>query len=456
MYRTTPDSRSTMPSGIPYIVGNEAAERYSFYGMKSILMVFLTTHVFMKMKVGDSSDFMSEAQAENLATQWIHFFGMWVYLLPIAGAILSDWLLGKYRTILWLSIVYCLGHLALAINETYWGMATGLALIAVGAGGIKPCVTAHVGDQFGPDNKHLLPRVFSWFYFSINLGAFTSTLLTPFILSATGERYGGAIAFGIPGVLMAIATFMFWLGRNEFVHIPPRGKQFWIGTFSADGRKAIASLIPVFLLISIFWSCFDQTASRWVSQATRMESNLWGFEILPSQMQAINPILVLLYIPLFTYVGYPLINRIFKLTPLRKMGCGFFLTAIAFSVSALIEMSLTLGYNTHVVWQVVPYIILTAAEIMISITALEFAYTQAPKSAKALVMSLNLGAVALGNLVTLIVNVFITHDDGTSILPGATYYFFFAGLVTYAGILFIGIAWDYRGKTYIEGEQDLS
>ena len=89
---------------------------------------------------------------------------------------------------------------------------------------------------------------------------------------------------------------------------------------------------------------------------------------------------------------------------------------------------------------------------MISITALEFAYTQAPKSAKALVMSLNLGAVSLGNAVTLIVNKQILLPDGTSKLPGANYYLFFAALVAAAGVLFVGVAIMYRGTTYIEGE----
>ena len=137
------------------------------------------------------------------------------------------------------------------------------------------------------------------------------------------------------------------------------------------------------------------------------------------------------------------------------MCCGFFLTAIAFSASAYIEHTLTQGQNTHILWQIVPYIILTAAEIMISITALEFAYTQAPKSAKALVMSLNLGAVSLGNAVTLIVNQQILLPNGDERLSGANYYLFFAALVGAAGVLFMGVAMIYRGKTYIEGDDEI-
>src|ERR1700693_6530756 len=109
-YRTAPDSNSSgMPPGVPYIVGKEAAERFSFYGMRSILAVFMTTYL---MSAGGRLAVMND----NEATAWFHEFVFGVYFLPILGAIISDGFLGKYRTILSLSVVYCLGHLALAMN----------------------------------------------------------------------------------------------------------------------------------------------------------------------------------------------------------------------------------------------------------------------------------------------------------------------------------------------------
>ena len=151
-----------MPKGIPYIIGNELAERFSFYGMKCILVVFMTKYIM------DSQGNLSPLSNEE-ATVWYHWFTSAVYFTPLIGAIISDAFLGKYRTILILSIVYCLGHFTLAVDETAWGLAVGLSLISIGAGGIKPCVSAHVGDQFGKTNHFLLEKVFSWFYLSINL-----------------------------------------------------------------------------------------------------------------------------------------------------------------------------------------------------------------------------------------------------------------------------------------------
>ncbi len=184
-YRTSPDSSPDMPGGIPFIVGNEAAERFSFYGMNAILAVFMTKHLTDAAGLPHGMD-------KETATAWVHNFKSAAYFFPIIGAILSDWLFGKYRTIMCLSIVYCLGHAVLAALEIRMSVEPrevlwwGLALIAVGSGGIKPCVSAHVGDQFGEGNKHLLSKIFGWFYFSINLGSTISTLLTPLLLKHYG------------------------------------------------------------------------------------------------------------------------------------------------------------------------------------------------------------------------------------------------------------------------------
>jgi POT family proton-dependent oligopeptide transporter len=211
-YLRAPQPSRQMPAGIPFIVGNEAAERFSFYGMRAILVVFMTQYL---LSSSGAADTMNEEEAKG----WFHLFVSAVYITPLLGALISDGLLGKYRTIILLSLVYCLGHLALALDHTRLGLLIGLGLIALGSGGIKPCVSAHLGDQFGCTNAHLLPRAFGWFYFAINLGAFFSILITPWLL----QRLGPAWAFSVPGVLMVIATIVFWSGRYRFVHIPPRG-----------------------------------------------------------------------------------------------------------------------------------------------------------------------------------------------------------------------------------------
>ena len=394
-YRSTPHETEKMPPGIPYIISNEAAERFSFYGMKAILGVFL---------VGYLGVLGGENKSEAEATAWVSFFNSAVYATPIIGAILADAFFGKYRIIITLSIVYCLGHLCLAFAGIggvveLWFLA-GLGLIAIGAGGIKPCVTAHVGDQFGRSNQHLLTKIFNIFYFSINFGAVVSNLLIPVVL----HRYGPHWAFGIPGALMALATFWFWMGRRKFVHVPAGGKRFLGELLSREGTSAILKLLPLVAFVAVFWCLFDQTASTFVFQAEKMNRNFFGHEVLPSQVQALNPFLILILIPIFTFALYPAIERHVRLTPLRKIGAGLFIMIGSFAVVAIAQEAIDRGETPHVTWQILAYVILTAAEVLVSIVALEFFYTQAPRRMKSLMLGLFLLSVFLGNFVTGAIN----------------------------------------------------
>jgi len=403
-YLTAPVKSKELPKGIPYIIGNEAAERYSFYGMKAILVIFMTKYLM-------DSDGARAPMSETEATTWFHLFNSAVYFTPLLGAIVADAFFGKYKTIVSLSIVYCLGHLALALDETRLGLAVGLTLIAIGAGGIKPCVSAHVGDQFGKSNGHLLTKIFGWFYFSINLGAFASQIMTPILL----DRFGPHIAFGVPGGLMLLATIVFWMGRREFVHIPAGGIDFLRETFSKEGLKIIGRLCIIYLFVAVFWALFDQSGSKWVLQADRMDRNWLGIEWLPSQINAINPIMIMVFIPIFAWLIYPGLNKVFPLTPLRKMGIGFFVAVPSFLIPAWIEMQINAGHLPNIIWQLLAYVFLTAAEVFISITALEFSYTQAPKKMKSLILGFFLMSVSMGNLFTAGVNHFIQNES-----PGFT------------------------------------
>jgi POT family proton-dependent oligopeptide transporter len=441
-YLTAPVTRSDMPGGIPYIVGNEAAERFSFYGMRAILVVFMTQYL---VDSSGAPDVMSEAEAKG----WYHLFVSAVYLTPLLGALLSDGLLGKYRTIILLSLLYCAGHAALALDDTRWGLLAGLGMIALGAGGIKPCVSSHLGDQFGQSNQGLLSRAFAWFYFSINLGAFFSSLATPWMLA----RFGSTMAFGVPGVLMLVATLTFWAGRHRFVHIPPGGRKFLQEVFSKRGLGALGRLSIVYVFVAVFWSLFDQTGSSWVLQARRMDNMLFGIELLPAQIQAANPLLVMLLIPVFSYGVYPAIDKVFPLTALRKIAIGLFVAAAAFAIPTLIQLSIDQGDTPSIVWQLLAYVVLTAAEVMVSITCLEFSYTQAPKTMKSFVMAFFMLSISLGNLFTSAVNFIIRNPDGSSALEGADYFLFFTVLMLVTAVLFVVVAHYYRGHAYIHSEQ---
>jgi proton-dependent oligopeptide transporter, POT family len=435
-YATAPVKTTRMPPGIPFIVGNEAAERFSFYGMRAILVVFMTKYL---MNAAGQPAPMSEIDAKI----YYHIFVSAVYFLPLLGALVADAFWGKYRTVMTLSLVYCAGHAALAINDTRTGLFVGLGLISLGAGGIKPCVSAIVGDQFGPSNQHLIPRVFSWFYFSINFGSFFSILLIPVILDNRTPFSGPHFAFAVPGVFMLIATIVFWVGRKRFVQIPPGGARVIAEIFTRENLKVIARLYVLFVFVAVFWSLYDQSSSAWVLQAEKMDRHWLGYEWDAAQLQAINPLLILVMIPIFSYGIYPAVNKLFPLDPLRKMSIGLFVMVPSFIITAWIESQISRGLHPNIVWQCVAYVFLTAAEVLVSITSLEFSYTQAPLRLKSFIMSLYLTSVTLGDLFVAGVNEFIKlfkNPDGTLKLQGAAYYWFFTDIMVVTAVIFIFVA----------------
>ena len=441
------------PPQIKYIIGNEGCERFSFYGLKNVLTFFLIHYLLQRLP---------PETREATGKAYYHYFVSAVYFFPLLGGLLSDILIGKYRTIFWLSLVYSLGNACLALfvdNEL--GFYAGLGLIALGSGGIKPCVSSLVGDQFTERNKHLVKRVFALFYWIINFGSFFASLSVPKVL----EWFGPRVAFGIPGVLMATSTLVLWLGRKQYVNVPPSGgnpHSFLRVAFSAlkaprqakaahwldraaglhpaeaiEGAKAVLRIIVLFAPIPIFWALWDQKGSTWIVQATAMDRQVGPWQLAPSQLMALNPAMVMLIIPFNEYVLYPALERIgLKPTPLRRMTAGMFVTGLGFVIVGVLQVILDGGTQLSVLWQSIPYLLITIAEVLVSATGLEFAYSQAPRQMKGTIMSFFFLTTTVGNLIT-------AEVSALNIFKGATQYFFYAGLIFVAASAFAVLAYRF-------------
>lgn len=355
--------KTGFPTSIYYIVGNEFCERFSYYGMKAILILYLTRVL---------------ALGDNTATAAFHSFSMLCYFTPLLGAMLADGWLGKYRTILYVSMIYCAGNVIVSITSLrplgageVAGPAIGLFLIALGTGGIKPCVSAFGGDQFTSDQSHLLQSFFSVFYFAINAGSLLSMLITP-VLRGDVKCFKDdcyPLAFGVPALLMIMAILLFWCGRHKYKRVPLTGNIIWQvlkamnyalkQKITTKGEKkahwmdwagdkydaqliqdikALCKVLFMFLPLPVFWTLFDQQGSRWVLQAGEMDGDA-GFlgTIKPDQMQALNPLFIILLIPLFEGVVYPLFKRP---KPLKRMCAGMFLAMVAFVFAGFLQMKI--------------------------------------------------------------------------------------------------------------------
>ena len=506
-----------MPRQIPYIIANEGCERFSFYGMRNILTPFLISTLLLFIPMQDRA-----SEAKNV----FHTFVIGVYFFPLLGGWLADRFFGKYNTVFWLSLVYCAGHACLAaFDDNVKGFYFGLFLIALGSGGIKPLVSSFVGDQFDQTNKHKAKLVFDAFYWIINFGSFFASLLMPIFL----KSYGPSVAFGIPGILMFIATIIFWMGKRKYVHVPPappnphsfmrvartalltplagHGRPglavavigavgavvalalapkfgFVICACSAlvlliafggfgtsmqlerargahpddavDGVRAVLRILIVFALVTPFWSLFDQKASTWIVQANSMTQPTFSFfgnefKFQPAQMQALNPLLVMILIPFNNMVLFPVLRAIgIEPTPLRRMTAGIGFTALAWVVIGTIQVTMDAGTPTSMAWQILPYAILTLGEVLVSATGLEFAYSQAPAPMKGIIMAFWSLAVTVGSLWVLIVNASVKNDavlgyishSGMGVIAFQMY--FFAAFAFVAAVVFGWYATRYR------------
>uniref|UniRef100_UPI00398F4981 solute carrier family 15 member 1-like n=1 Tax=Pristiophorus japonicus TaxID=55135 RepID=UPI00398F4981 len=379
--RTSLPSCFGYPVSIFFIVVNEFCERFSYYGMRAVLVLYF--RYFLRWD-------------EDLATAVYHAFVALCFLAPILGAIIADSWLGKFKTIIYLSIVYALGQLVISISSIadisdkntdgkpdnlnlHVGLSMfGLLLIALGTGGIKPCVSAFGGDQFEDHQEKQRSRFFSIFYLSINAGSLISTVITPILRAQECGKVPQAcypLAFGVPAALMAVALVVFIGGsslykktspqgnivltvskcigfaiKNRFRH---RGKQYpkrehfmdW-ATEKYDERliaqiKIVLKVLFLYIPLPMFWALFDQQGSRWTFQATRMDGNFGGLDIHPDQMQTVNPILILILVPVVDGIVYPLIAKCkLNFTPLKRMTVGMFLAALAFVAAALVQLQI--------------------------------------------------------------------------------------------------------------------
>jgi POT family proton-dependent oligopeptide transporter len=266
------------------------------------------------------------------------------------------------------------------------------------------------------------------------------------------------------------------MGRNEFVHVPPQksdghgfgavilsafknsskrkpGQAFLEGALldhnqeHVDGAKSVLDIAKLYAAISVFWALFDQHGSSWVIQAMNMNLTFMGVEFEASQISAWNPIMVMGLIPLFSMGLYPMLDKMgLKTTPIRRMTWGMFVAAASFGIVGLLQMWMDAsGDKINVMWQFFPYLIITMAEVMISITGLEFSYTQAPRSMKSAIMSIWLLTVFFGNLIT-------AYVSKVNFFPVAStgYFMFFAVLMALFACIFWYMGRNYKVKNYME------
>uniref|UniRef100_A0A1B6F9B3 Major facilitator superfamily (MFS) profile domain-containing protein n=1 Tax=Cuerna arida TaxID=1464854 RepID=A0A1B6F9B3_9HEMI len=416
---------------VSLIISAQFCERFCYYSMKAILPLFLLNHLRY-----------SEQESKVI----IHTYMMFVYFFPIIGSFLADNWFGKFNIIVYLSLLYSAGNFLLAtasglseIDLPKLLAQIALFMIAFAAGSIKPCSVAFGGDQYiVPEQELLLKRYFSIYYFMSSTASFSSTFLSPNLVkyvSCYGRDSCYPLAFGLSGVLMILSFILFFVGNRLYIHKRPvSGENVIISVFrcifnsiynritttvrpkpshfidyadrdrfTEDFKsevKAMLKVLVIFIAYPIFWALFDQKASSWIYLAKSMDRKVYDMEVLPEYMLLINSILLVLCIPLFEMVIYPLFAKCNLLTkPLERMIWGAITLWLAFVAASIIFVYIEQGVQLHVLWLLPQYFFVTLAEVLFSVAGIEFAYTDAPESMKSVIQAIWLLTSTVGNFV---------------------------------------------------------
>jgi dipeptide/tripeptide permease len=388
------NSSSVSPTAVPtthppafwFIFWGEFAERCSYYGMRAILPLYLTQ--VLHFSANDASP--------------IYFgFKMAVYLLPLLGGFLADRYFGKYWTLVGFSVPYVMGHFILGIENTT-ALFIALSLLALGSGVIKPNIPTLLGltyDQQRPGQERLLSAAFRWFYFSVNVGGVISTFTLPLIR----DKFSYQAAFQFPAWLMVGALAVFACGKRFYAVETPGAVRY-----SADERRqqwqTLSTLAGVFLLMVFFWVAYEHNDSLWVyfcRDYVDLSVPGWGTKAAPDQLQFINGLFVLIFIPgltLFFRLADPDQRRF---TPARRMLIGFVVTAAASGIMSAAGFFAQNGQKISILWMALAYIVLTLGEVLVYSTGLELSYTHAPKSMKGFIAGCFMVTNMLGNFINM-------------------------------------------------------
>jgi POT family proton-dependent oligopeptide transporter len=403
------------PTGFWFIFFGELAERSSFYGMRALLAFYLI-------------DVFTKTRAD--ASEVVHLYMAGCYATGLLGGWVADRFLGKYWTIVLFSVPYVVGQLLIGQSDLIL-MYVALVILAFGSGVIKPNISTLMGmtyDQQRPGQELLRSRAFGYFYMAINVGSLLSYQVCPVLRDyfarvspetgkpATPEsaRTGYLIAFLFPAALMAVALVVFALGKRYYAREDVRANRAADAAGPVSKWKVVGRLAGLFVLVMFFWVVFDQKTTTWIYFTTDYldirfttpvaVAGRTEWRIPPESIMAANPFLILCLVPLTNWVFGRLAARGYSIRPTDKMTAGFVLTAGACAAHAVAGYLATNPDGTitrvSVLWQLAAYVSLTLAEVLISVTGLELAYSAAPRSLKSFVTSLWLLPVFFANLLS--------------------------------------------------------
>ncbi len=405
-----PDDILGHPRGLTVLFATEMWERFSYYGMSSLLVLYMVNHLFVPGRAGPmiGHDALTAAlellfgplAPQQKASQLYGLYSGLVYLTPIFGGLIADRLLGQRRTVVIGAVLMSIGHFMMAFESLFF---LALLVLIVGSGAFKPNISTQVGGLYAPDDRRR-DRAYTIFYVGINLGAF----LAPLVCGTLGEKVGWHYGFSAAGFGMLIGLIVYVGGSRTLPAEEPRRSRNQPGGHPRLDRaqwRSVAALMAVACLQIFFWIGYEQqgnTIVLWANDFTDRTVNLlfWTATIPTTWFQAFNPLMIFLFTPFVIGLWSWQARRHAEPSTISKMamGCG----GLALANLILVVAAWRIGADGRVswLWLVGYFVAATIGELYLSPIGLALAAKMAPAPVRSLVMGLWLATSFIGNILS--------------------------------------------------------
>tara|TARA_A100001015_G_scaffold297915_1_gene379980 strand:+ start:402 stop:1736 length:1335 start_codon:yes stop_codon:yes gene_type:complete len=380
------------PKGLFVLFFTEMWERFSYYGMRAILVLYLVTQT-----TGDNPG-LGWTSGEALALYG--WYTMLVYVASIPGGWIADRLIGQKKSVLIGGLTLCLGHSILAV-EQMWAFYSGLGLIIAGVGLLKPNISTMVGGLYEQGDIRR-DKGFTIFYIGINIGAFLSSLIVGYV----GEVHGWHYGFGLAGIGMLLGQLVYMAGQKHLIHVGnlltktenPEEKEKYNQPLTKIEIDRVKVLLLSFLIVIVFWGAFEQ-AGGLMNIYTLEKTNrvIAGITIPASVFQSLNAAFIIL---LGTSVAGYWASRSSKnkeASSLFKMAVGTMIMGTGFFFMSAASAEFDTNGSSAMYWLVLAYLFHTIGELCASPVALSFITKLAPVKYASIMMGVYFAMTGFGN-----------------------------------------------------------
>jgi POT family proton-dependent oligopeptide transporter len=374
------------PPGLFILFFTEMWERFSYYGMRSLLVLFMVDHLFLRPDVGQEvlgfnaikgtlESIFGPLAIQPLSSQIYGLYTAFVYLTPLFGGILADRWLGRRKTVVVGAVLMAIGHFLMAIENLFF---IALLFLIMGNGAFKPNISTQVGDLYPPGDPRR-DRAFTIFYMGINLGAFFS----PLICGTLGQKLGWHYGFGAAGVGMVLGLILYLWGRKflapEVLARTKEARKLERQPLTKDEWRRVWALVVLCALNIVFWGVYEQQGNTMQLFADRnTDWNFMGFEVPSTWYQSFNPMIIFMFAPLLNILWAWQSRRKREPGSVIKMAIGCFLLGASFLIMIAGTRGMGPDERRSVLWLLSTTFVLTIGELYLSPIGLSLVTKVAP------------------------------------------------------------------------------